>query len=435
MEHLLHYTWKHRLFPLQQLQTTDGQSIEVISVGTHNADAGPDFTGAQIKIGDMMWAGNIEIHTRSSDWYRHNHDVNAAYDGVVLHVVEDADTEVYTSKGTRIPQLKMAIPHEVRTNYEQLVHSDKHPRCRAILPTLPQILITSWLATLSIERLMWRTKQIMTRHKQCEYNWEDITFVTVARNFGFGKNGDAFEQWALSIPKNAIAKHRDDLFQIEAIFFGQAGLLDEIVVNDYRRRLKSEYEYLQRKFSLRPIDPVVWKFMRTRPQNFPHVRIAQLAQLYCKGSFSLARMINAPSMDNLLRLFDVEVSEYWKTHYSFSTQATREHDKNLSISSKKLIILNSVIPLMFAYGKYQSNDKLVNCALELLTQLKPEQNYIISLWQEAGIECSSAADTQALLQLTRHYCEAKDCLQCRFGYEYIRSNPGYLNEENGRRDR
>ena len=227
MEYMLHYAWQHRIFPLGQLCTEDGKEIDVISVGRHNSDAGPDFLGAQLKIGGMTWVGNVEIHLRSSDWYRHHHDVDAAYDNVILHVVADADCEVKTSKGLVIPQLKLDIPAYVQENYDTLMKSDRHPRCRSSLASLSRLTITSWLSALYVERLEQRTFQIMERRKQCGLSWEHTAFVTIARNFGFGKNGDAFERWAMSVPMNAVSKHRDDLFQIEAIFFGQAGFLND----------------------------------------------------------------------------------------------------------------------------------------------------------------------------------------------------------------
>ncbi len=430
MEYLLHYTWKHRLFPLQGLLTTDGDEVEVISPGRHNADAGPDFLDARLRIGGTLWVGNVEIHLRSSDWYRHHHDSDGAYDTVVLHVVEDADCDVTTSGGVRIPQLRVDIPHEVSENYNELSMSDYHPRCREVLPMLPRLTITSWLSALSVERLEYRMQQIMERRKECGLSWEDTAFVTVARTFGFGKNGDAFERWALALPSGAVGKHRDDLFQVEALFFGMAGLLSEPSDADgYYSRLQGEWRYLSKKFTLTPIDPTVWKFLRMRPQNFPHRRIAQLAMLYHVGRLNLARMVGTDDINQLLSLFDTDVSDFWRTHYSFVSEPSRINSGRLSASSQRLLVLNCVIPLLFAYGRYRLDETLTNRALDLLEQLPAETNHIISRWNDAGVTCRSAADSQALIQLTTRYCEAKDCLRCRFGYEYIRHNPGFLNEK------
>lgn len=430
MEYLLHYTWKHRLFPLHGLLTTDGDEVEVISPGRHNHDAGPDFLDARLRIGDTLWVGNVEIHLRSSDWYRHHHDVDAAYDTVVLHVVQEADVDVLTSGGVRIPQLRVDIPREVSENYNELSGSDCHPRCREVLPMVPRLAVTSWLSALSVERLEQRTLQIMERRERCGLSWEDTAFVTVARTFGFGKNGDAFERWALALPTGALGKHRDDLFQVEALFFGMAGLLAEPSVADgYYSRLQGEWRYLSRKFSLTPIDPTVWKFLRLRPQNFPHRRIAQLAMLYHVGRLNLSRMIGTDDIGSLLSLFDTDVSDFWQSHYSFTSEQVGGHSGRLSVSSQRLVVLNSVVPLLFAYGRYRSDEVLTSRALDLLEQLPPESNHIIDQWRDAGVTCRSAADSQALIQLTTRYCDAKDCLRCRFGYEYIRHNPGFLKEK------
>lgn len=435
MEYMLHYAWQHRMFPLRQLRTEKGEPIEVVNVGRHNSDAGPDFLGAQLKINGFMWIGNVEIHLKSSDWYRHHHELDAAYDNVVLHVVSDADCEVKTSKGVTVPQLKLEIPAYVTENYEELLKSDRHPRCRKYLSTLPRLTVTSWLSALYVERLEQRTTQIMERRKLCGLSWEQTAFVTIARNFGFGKNGDAFEHWAMSVPMSAISKHRDDLFQIEAIFFGQAGFLNDafhtkhLPLSDYYYKLKAEYTYLSKKFNLQSIDPTLWKFLRMRPQSFPYVRIAQLAMLYHTGQVNLSRLIGAQTVEDVRNMFDVQVSDYWQSHYSFSDVEVQPGNRSLSTATKDLVIINSVVPLLFAYGRYKADERMCQKAIELLEQLKPESNSVIDTWREAGIESRSAAESQALLQLTTRYCEPKDCLHCRFGYEYIRHTPNYLEEK------
>ncbi|MBO4564485.1 MAG: DUF2851 family protein [Bacteroidaceae bacterium] len=434
MEYMLHYAWQHRMFPLAQLHTEQGEPIEVVSVGRHNSDAGPDFVGAQLKIGGVMWAGNVEIHLRSSDWYRHHHDTDAAYDNVILHVVSEADCEVKTSKGLLIPQLKLEIPVYVQENYDALMKSDRYPRCRNSLVSLSRLTITSWFSALYVERLEQRTMQIAERRKQCGLSWEQTAFVTIARNFGFGKNGDAFERWALSIPMSAISKHRDDLFQIEAIFFGQAGFLndsfqsDHPALSDYYYKLKAEYNYLSKKFNLQHIDPTQWKFMRMRPQSFPYVRMAQLAMLYYTNRLNLSRLVEASTIDDLYDLLDITLGDYWQHHYSFADIEAAQGVKSLSKTTKDLIVINSVVPLLFAYGKYKADENMCQRAISFLEQTKPERNHIIAMWNEAGIECRSASESQAILQLTTRYCDAKDCLHCRFGYEYIKHTPSYLKE-------
>ena len=433
MEQLLHYVWRHKILPLQELHTTDGRVVEVVNPGIHNHDAGPDFFNAKVKIDGQLWVGNVEVHVHSSDWHRHHHDSDEAYRNVILHVVSEADCEVYypNDPDKKIPQLVVRVPDYVLQNYDELARSDMQPRCRNVIASLPSLMVNSWLSALQIERLEERTTQIMVRRETCDKNWEDTFFVTLARNFGFGINGDAFETWARNVPLSAVAKHRDDLFQIEAIFFGQAGLLDEFLIgaDNYYDRLQKEYVYLKHKFSLKPMNPKLWRFLRLRPQNFPHIRIAQLAMLYYEQKLNFSRLLVATTEKDLHELFSTQVSEYWQTHYSFNSKTSNSSEKNLSAASKNLLIINTVAPLLFAYGRYKGMEELCEQALNFLQQLKPEANSIIRNWADAGVHCQSAADSQALIQLHRQYCEPHDCLRCRFGYEYIRHTPDFLKEK------
>ncbi len=418
---------------MRPLSTTDGRSVEVINPGQHNHDAGPDFFNAKVKIDGQVWVGNVEIHQRSSDWFRHHHDNDAAYDNVILHVVGLADVPVPLPHNPDqfIPQLQLDVPLQVMQNYDTLLRSDALPRCRDVVSTLNKLTLHSWLSALQVERLEQRMEQVLQRLTACGNDWERTFFITVARNFGFGINGDAFEAWANTLQPSAIGKHRDDLFQIEAIFFGQAGLLDTAPdpTPDYFLRLQQEYRFMQRKFSLTPINPSRWRFLRLRPQNFPHIRIAQLAALYCQQRLNFSRMLEVRDVAQLSELFSASVSTFWQTHYNFSAEETTHHTGQLSKSSLDLLCINTVVPVLFAYGRYKSNEVLQEQALALLDQLKPERNAIVEAWEQAGVHAESAADTQALIHLTRNYCEPHDCLRCRFGYEFIRRNPDFLREE------
>lgn len=258
----MHYVWKHKLFPLKPLETTTGLSVEVIDPGLHNHHAGPDFFNAKIRIGDTVWVGNVEIHDRASDWYLHHHHEDRHYDNVVLHVVGMADADVQAGDGRLIPQMQLDVPDEVRENYSELLRADKYPPCYQIIPELSSLMIHSWMSALQTERLEQKTETIRQRMERCNGSWEDAYFMTLARNYGFGINGDAFEQWAASVPLHDVAHHRDDLFQVEAMFMGQAGLLDiEAVPERYRdaameegyfSRMREEYLYLSHKFQLNP---------------------------------------------------------------------------------------------------------------------------------------------------------------------------------------
>lgn len=434
MEQLLHYTWKHKIFPLCELRTTDGRLLEVLNPGIHNTDAGPDFTGAKIKLDGVEWVGNVELHLKTSDWFRHHHDTDAAYENIILHVACEVDQQLFYPNGQEIPQLQLSVPSYVRDNYAELCHNDSRPPCRHVVSGLSTFLIHNWMTSLTLERFEERTRQIMQRRDSLEKNWEDTLFVTLARNFGFGINGDAFEQWAQSIPMMAVGKHRDDLFQIEAIFFGQAGLLDVHYEDDYYLRLQREYHYLRQKFSLTPMNNAVWKFLRLRPQNFPHIRIAQLAMLYYEQRLNLSRLLSAEKLPEISALLQTHVSDYWQTHYTFASQSTQPMEKSLSPSTIGLIIINSVAPILFAYGKYKSDTSLCDRAFSLWEQLKAENNAIIRDWALAGIPCENAADSQALIQLHRNYCQRRDCLRCQFGYEYIRRTPDFLREAEKEKD-
>lgn len=429
MEKLLHYVWKHRLFPLQTLVTTDGRELEVLDPGLHNTHAGPDFFNAKVRIGGTLWVGNVEIHDRSSDWFAHHHDLDPHYDNVVLHVAGTVDCDVTTHNGSLPPQLQLAVPPRIAANYGSLLRDDKYPPCRQVVASLPRITAHSWLSALQVERLADKAADIEERARAAGGAWEQAFFVTLARNFGFGVNADAFEQWARNVPLGSVAHHRDNAFQVEAVFMGQAGLLDdealqprhraEALADEYYQRLRSEYAYLSRKFSLHPIHHGVWRFMRLRPQNFPTIRIAQMAQLYCSRQASLGALADCHTADDVRRLLATGVGHYWHTHYTFGSES-REGDKKLSAASLNVLAINTAVPVLYAYGRHRSDEGMCRRALDMLEQLPPEDNSIVRQWRECGIEAQNAADTQALIQLTRHYCERRDCLRCRFGYEYLR---------------
>ncbi len=438
MEELLHYVWKHKLFPLGEMRTTRGNLIEVINPGLHNQGSGPDFFNAKIKIDGQLWVGNVEIHVRASDWFRHHHDVDDAYSNVILHVVgiSDADVPYPNKSGKIIPQLQLDVPEYVTTNYDALSRNDQFPRCRDVVLSFPRLTVHAWLSALQVERLEERSTQIKERWVRHGKNWEETSFVTISRNFGFGKNGDAFERWANSFPLMSLGKHRDSLFQIEAVFFGQAGMLEEPhdEFGDYYVRLRQEYNFLRHKFSLKPIESTAFRFMRLRPENFPQIRLAQLAMLYFKGGMNLANLLSCADMQALYHLFDTSVSDYWKRHFTFKAEESAEADKRLSKASIDLIAVNSVVPLLFAYGRYKGDEALCDRAFNLMEEIKAENNKYIRDWKNAGVTCTSAADSQALMQLSTKYCEPRNCLRCRFGFEYIRKNPDFLAKESEEKD-
>ncbi len=419
------------MWPIEGLHTTDGRMVDVIDAGLHNHNSGPDFFNAKIRIGGTLWVGNVEIHDKSSDWYLHGHERDAHYNNVVLHVVGIADREVQTQAGDFVPQMELKVPAAVCDNYEELLRTDSYPPCYRIIPELTRLTIHSWMAALQTERLEQKTIAIEQRVKQADGSWEDAYFQTLARNYGFGINGDAFEEWARHIPLQAVGKHRDNLFQIEAIFLGQAGLLElstiperyqqEALNEGYFSKLRNEYQYLAHKFSLTPMDATLWRFLRLRPQNFPHIRLSQLANLYFNRRAGLSVLLDCKDMPSLAEMLHTQVTPYWETHYTFGSESLR-NAKSISPFSINLLIINTCVPMLFAYGRHAMKEELCDRAFDILEQLKAEQNHIIRMWRECGLEVKTAGDSQALIQLKREYCDKRECLRCRIGYEYLKRN-------------
>ena len=419
MEQLLHYVWKHKIFSLKELKTTTGQQVEVIDTGLANTDAGPGFFNAKLKLDGVLWIGNIEIHERSSDWFKHGHHADTGYNSVILHIASEIDTEISRSNGERIPQIQLICPEAVRTNYKELLETDSYPPCYRIIPSLPPFTAHSWMSALQMERFEQKATLLNERLKRCQGNWEDAFFITLARNFGFGLNGDAFETWAHQLPFRAVDKHRNDLFQIEAIFFGQAGILEDSDGDGYYLRLKKEYIYLQHKFELIPMNTSLWRFLRLRPTNFPHIRIAQLACLYHRAYGLLSRIMETETLQGVRDILKGGTSEYWLTHYTFGGSSP-SRPKTLSNTSLDLLIINTVVTFLYAYGLHKGNRVLCARAGSFLEELKAENNYITRMWEQYGMKASNAADSQALIQLKKEYCDKKKCLYCRIGYEYLK---------------
>jgi len=418
-ETLLQYIWQNKLFAVHNLQTTNGETIEVIDFGRRNTDAGPDFFNAKLKIGNKMWAGNVEIHLRSSDWLRHKHDKDEAYNSVILHVVKEADTDIFRATGEKIPQLVLPISAGILEKYENLIDKNKKIPCAKEFSQIPEIFIHSWLNALLLERLHSKTEHIASLLEKNKNNWEEAFYIILLRNFGFGINGEPFERLAQSLSLTYLQKHKNNLFQIEAMFFGQAGLLEN--GDEYAGKLKSEYNFLRTKFALTPLENAGWKLLRLRPVNFPQLRIAQFAALIHNSSKLFSKIIENPDYEYVFKLFEVEPSEYWDTHYTFR-HASPKRSKKMGENAINTLLINTIVPFLFFYGKKNNNESLQESALKLLEKIPPETNRITKEWAETGIKPQNAFDTQALIELQKNYCDKKDCLRCRICHKVLRKS-------------
>lgn len=419
MERLMQYIWQHRLWLSEDMVTNDGRKVRVIDPGILNTDAGPDFFNAKVEIDGHTWVGNVEIHVRATDWKRHGHHEDPAYDSVILHVVEKDDAPVYRINGEPIPQVVLKVSARFNESYDQLVNARVELPCAARLKEVPQLTITEWIEALAFERLHSKVERVQQFYEIYHGSWEDICYVLLARTLGFGINNDAFERLARATPLRLQHKHSDSIMQIEALLFGQSGLLNCTDNSDpYVQQLKREYSFLANKFSLRPIEGTAWKLFRSRPQNFPYRRIALLAQ-FVKDGFSLMNDILKTSDTKQLRqLFDRELSGYWTTHFSFG-KPSPSAGRALSNSSIDIVLINTVAPLYYAYGELTDDYTMGERAVSLLEDIRPEQNAIVTMFSHAGIKCNDALTSQALIQLRRAYCEARKCIYCRLGHRLL----------------
>lgn len=417
MERLLHYIWQHRLWTYADMTTNDGRRVRVIDVGLHNTDAGPDFFNAKVEIDGQMWVGNIEIHVRASDWKRHHHDDDPAYDNVILHVVQKDDAPVYRTNGERIPQVELKVSPQFNEQYDALVNAKQDVPCMPRIKEVPQLTITEWIERLAFERLLGKVERIGKLLEQLSGNWEEVCYVTLARTLGFGINNDAFERLARRTPLRLVGKHSDSLLQIEALLYGQAGMLDptQHTADTYYQHLCREYAFLANKFSLQPMEPQAWKLFRIRPQNFPYRRIAMLAH-YLHGGFKLMTDIIEATDEKALRtLFEVNLTGYWATHLNFDKPLTQPLPA-LSNRSIDIVLINTVAPLLYARGELAGDYAMTEKAVALLESLKPENNSIVTNFTYAGIPCDDALTSQALIELKRNYCESRKCIYCKIGH-------------------
>lgn len=420
MEKLMQYVWKHRLWRSEDMVTNTGKKVRVVDPGLLNTDAGPDFFNAKIEIDGHMWVGNVEMHYRATDWKRHHHDSDKAYDSVILHVVAKDDAPVRRTNGELIPQLVLEVSPQFNADYASLVGATIEVPCATKIKQVPHLTIVEWVEGLAFERLHGKVERIHQLLDSFNGSWEDVCYVTLARNFGFGINNDAFERLARRTPLRLLGKHSDSVLQIEALLFGQAGMLDaqKPGMDSYYNQLCTEYAFLSNKFQLTPMEKESWKLFRIRPQNFPYRRIAMLAQFIEGGFRMMNRILEAEGEKEMRALFEVELSGYWTKHYTFGKPNERA-TATLSRNSIDIILINTVAPLLYAYGELTGNYEMTDKAIKLLEDLRAESNSIVSHFVAYGIDCPDALTSQALVQLKREYCDARKCIYCKIGHHLL----------------
>ena len=416
----MQYVWKHRLWRSEDMVTNTGKKVRVVDPGLLNTDAGPDFFNAKIEIDGHMWVGNVEMHYRATDWKRHRHDSDKAYDSVILHVVAKDDAPVRRTNGELIPQVVLEVSPQFNADYASLVGATIEVPCATKIKQVPHLTIVEWVEGLAFERLHGKVERIHQLLDSFNGSWEDVCYVTLARNFGFGINNDAFERLARRTPLRLLGKHSDSVLQIEALLFGQAGMLDaqKPGMDSYYNQLCTEYAFLSNKFQLTPMEKESWKLFRIRPQNFPYRRIAMLAQFIEGGFRMMNRILDAEGEKEMRALFEVELSGYWTKHYTFGKPNERA-TATLSRSSIDIILINTVAPLLYAYGELTGNYEMTDKAIKLLEDLRAENNSIVSHFVAYGIDCPDALSSQALVQLKREYCDARKCIYCKIGHHLL----------------
>ena len=416
----MQYVWKHRLWRSEDMVTNTGKKVRVVDPGLLNTDAGPDFFNAKIEIDGHMWVGNVEMHYRATDWKRHHRDSDKAYDSVILHVVAKDDAPVRRTNGELIPQLVLEVSPQFNADYASLVGATIEVPCATKIKQVPHLTIVEWVEGLAFERLHGKVERIHQLLDSFNGSWEDVCYVTLARNFGFGINNDAFERLARRTPLRLLGKHSDSVLQIEALLFGQAGMLDaqKPGMDSYYNQLCTEYAFLSNKFQLTPMEKESWKLFRIRPQNFPYRRIAMLAQFIEGGFRMMNRILEAEGEKEMRALFEVELSGYWTKHYTFGKPNERA-TATLSRSSIDIILINTVAPLLYAYGELTGNYEMTDKAIKLLEDLRAESNSIVSHFVAYGIDCPDALTSQALVQLKREYCDARKCIYCKIGHHLL----------------
>lgn len=421
-EIFLHYIWNFKLFTHQDLRTYHGDYIEIVNIGQYNMNAGPDFLHAEIVIADKLWSGSVEMHVNSSDWNLHHHSTDLAYQNVILHVVWNHDVEIDFLRQRNVQTLILQdfIKPEIVYNYETIIQSKfEKIYCENFISGLDFSDFSFWFERLLIERFEEKTEVIEKMLSQNQQNWEETLFKSLAKNFGLKVNVEVFELWANSFPFKVLQKIQYDALKVEALFFGQAGFLDEDYENDYFKQLKNEYQFLKQKFQLHSISSHLFKFSKMRPIGFPTIRLAQLASIYATYQTLFSTIIQLKNSQEFYKLFDkIELNPFWETHYTFKNES-KSVNKKLSKDKINNLIINSFIPIRYAFERH-NNEVEIDFYLDLLNEIEPEHNSILDEFERLGFVNKSAKDSQTLIHLKKRYCLEKKCLNCAIGHHILR---------------
>ncbi|WP_299118631.1 DUF2851 family protein [uncultured Winogradskyella sp.] len=426
-EDFLHYIWKHKAFNASQLKTTNNEFVTIKQLGQHNHNAGPDFFNAQLAIAEQLWAGNVEIHIKSSDWYVHNHETDTAYDNVILHVVWEHDTEIFRKDNTAIPtlELKHYVNKNLIDNYQKLMKSKSWINCESSFSEIDDFLLNNWLERLYIERLERKSEDIQKLLKASNNDWEAVLFQMLLKNFGLKVNGEAFLSLANSVDYSMIRKLQNDVLEMEAVLLGQANLLEGDIQDAYFLDLKQRYQFLKQKFKLNNQGLLPIQFFRLRPPNFPTIRLSQFANLYTREYQLFSKIVSINTSEEFYKLFKKGVTDFWMSHYTFN-KTSKDSKKIITKSFIDLLIINTIIPLKFSYAK--THGELIDSKLfKLLKQLKVENNNVVKKFLSLKPIEKNALSSQALLQLKQEYCDKNKCLQCTVGNQLLTTS--YLKGE------
>ena len=420
-EEILQYIWKFQHYNSNQLLSTNGDRISVVHPGTHNVNQGPDFTEAKIKINDTLWAGNIELHVNSSHWNLHHHSSDNNYNNIILHIVWNHDLEIKDGNGNHLQtlELKSRVSKLLLEKYSLLLQSSQFIPCEKLVHNLSELSFTSWKQRLVAERLLDKSKHILQILEQTHFHWEETFWWLIAGNFGLKVNTEMFKKIAQSLPLNILAKHKNSIIQLEAMLFGQAGLLEKDFDEKYPQMLQKEYAFYQKKYNLKPVDGELF-FLRMRPANFPTIRLAQLAMLIHNSEHLFSKIKETKSVSEVKKMFDLEANDYWHYHYVFD-QETEYHVKKLGKQMTDNLIINTIVPILFSYGLYSKDEYYKEKAIQWLEEIAPEKNVITRGFENLKYSNKNAFDSQAFIQLKNEYCDHKLCLQCAIGNSMLKA--------------